>query len=68
MHLIPDDDHVLSQIKSLKTGMHVKMGGYLVEARHPRAVTPWRSSLVRDDDGAGACELMLVRTLRILGD
>ena len=68
MHLIPDDDRVLSQIAGLKKGMLVRMSGYLVEATHPRAVTPWRSSLTRDDDGAGACELMLVKVVQVLGD
>ena len=39
------------------------MTGYLVEANFPGAAKPWRSSLVRDDTGDGACELMYVRLL-----
>jgi hypothetical protein len=62
MHLIPADEHVLAQIGALEPGMIVRMQGVLVEAVHPRGIAPWRSSLARDDEGPGACELMLVRT------
>ena len=63
MHVIPDDDGVLKQISSLHLGSLVKLSGYLVEATHPKASKPWRSSLSRDDEGEGACELMLVRNV-----
>ena len=66
MHLIADNDDVRESIASLRVGTLASMTGYLVEARHPSGPKPWRSSLRRDDAGDGACEVMLVRSLRKL--
>ncbi len=66
MHLIADNEDVRSAIASLRVGALVSMTGYLVEARNPAGPQPWRSSLKRDDAGDGACEVMLVRSLRKL--
>jgi hypothetical protein len=66
MHLIPDDERILGQLAALKTGMVVKLQGYLVEATHPMSATPWRSSLTRTDDGDGACEVMLVEIVKVI--
>ncbi|MDB6140870.1 MAG: hypothetical protein JWO94_3942, partial [Verrucomicrobiaceae bacterium] len=66
MHLIADNETVRAAIASLRVGALVAMTGYLVEARHPACLKPWRSSLRRDDEGDGACEIMLVRSLREL--
>jgi hypothetical protein len=62
-HLIPADDSVRDQIAALRVGSLVKISGYLVEARHPQADHPWRSSLTRDDTGDGACEIIYVSSV-----
>jgi hypothetical protein len=34
-----------------------------VEASHPHARKTWRSSLSRDDEGEGACEILYATSL-----
>ncbi len=63
MHIIPADDSVLDRLKSLRTGSLVHLSGSLVLASNPMARTPWRSSLTREDQGDGACELFYVKSL-----
>lgn len=62
VHVIPANDAAAAVVNSLRVGELVRLEGYLVEATHPRADRPWRSSLARDDEGEGACELMLVES------
>lgn len=63
MHIIPADDAVLQRLRILQTGALIRIEGYLVEATHPRALKPWRSSLSRDDEGDGACEVLYALSL-----
>lgn len=63
MHLIPADDTILEKLHALPTGALIRIEGYLVEARHPRASKIWRSSLSRDDEGEGACEILYATSL-----
>ncbi len=65
MHLIPGDDTVADVLADVRPGMVVALEGYLVEAEGNDGWR-WRSSLTRDDTGAGACELIWVERLRIL--
>lgn len=63
-HLIPANDSVRDRIAALKVGEIVLIRGKLVEGRRKgREMTPWRSSLVRDDEGKGACEIIYVETI-----
>lgn len=62
MHLVPASDPVAAQIGRLRVGQVVRLDGLLVDADAPDGWT-WRTSLTRDDTGAGACELVLVRAL-----
>lgn len=62
-HVIPADEATAKRIASLRVGSLVEINGLLVEATHPQANRPWRSSLTRDDSGEGACELILVESL-----
>lgn len=62
MHLIPANDEVGRDLRRVRVGNVVHMTGELVEAHRSDGWT-WRSSLRRDDSGAGACELMLVQTI-----
>lgn len=65
MHLIPADEAVADALDRVRVGQVVSLGGKLVEARSDRGITA-RSSLRRDDSGAGACELIWVETLEVL--
>ncbi|WP_029190801.1 hypothetical protein [Verrucomicrobium spinosum] len=64
MHLIPATPAVAGVIASFRTGSVVKLTGYLVEATHPQASHPWRSSLTREDTGQGSCEIVYVQFAR----
>ncbi|MFZ6658962.1 hypothetical protein [Undibacterium sp. TJN19] len=64
MHLIPTTPALEKIMKDVRVGQVVKIRGQLVEAR---AVDGWhwRSSLTRDDTGAGACELIRVEAIEV---
>jgi len=62
MHLIPADAAVARAIARVRVGAIVALRGHLVEARRADGWR-WRSSLTREDSGAGACELVLVDAL-----
>lgn len=64
MHMVPADDHVKKILKSVRAGQVVKIEGYLIEA-HGTDGWHWKSSLTRDDTGNGACELVLVKSIRL---
>ncbi len=59
VHLIPADGTVKRRLESARKGQVVSLRGRLVDAARPDGFT-WRTSLSRDDTGAGACELLLV--------
>ena len=63
VHVIPASAEIREKIASLRVGSIVKLEGWLVEATHPQANQPWRSSLTRDDEGEGACEILYVRSV-----
>ena len=64
MHLIPAGNDVARRLRRVRAGDLVTFDGWLVEADRPNGWR-WRSSLTRDDTGAGACELVYVRDLSI---
>jgi len=64
MHMIPASPTIADQLDRIRTGHIVQFSGYLVEARRPDGWR-WRSSLTRDDTGAGACEVIWVETLEV---
>ena len=59
MHLIPADAATAAALRDVRAGERVRIDGWLVEADAPDGWR-WRSSLSRDDTGAGACELVYV--------
>ncbi len=63
-HLIPASAEIERHIKSVRVGQVVRMTGQLVEAQAADGWR-WRSSLTRDDTGAGACELFRVESIQI---
>jgi len=60
VHLIPADAAVSAALARLRAGDVIRLEGLLVEA-HRSDGWQWRSSLSREDSGAGACELLLVQ-------
>jgi len=65
-HLITNDASVRDRISSLRVGDQVRVQGMLVNYR-PADEQYWReSSLVRGDEGAGACEVVFVEQLDLL--
>lgn len=65
MHLIPADSTVARDLARVREGEVVSLRGRLVEARRADG-WHWRSSLTREDSGAGACELVLVDAISAL--
>ena len=65
MHLIPASADVEDRIRGLRAGDVVSFEGFLVEVRSGDRWR-WRSSLSREDKGAGACELVWVEDLSVL--
>ncbi len=64
MHLIPADDQVQRELRHVRVGDVITLDGYLVDAQRADGFV-WRTSLTRDDTGAGACELVYVEQLDI---
>lgn len=62
MHLIPATAAVAHRLKQVRAGNLITLSGELVEA-HSAGGWSIRSSLTRDDTGAGACELVWVESL-----
>jgi len=65
MHMIPSSDDIARRLKAVKSGDIVHIRGYLVQAVSNDGWT-WRSSMTREDTGAGACELIFVQDLEVL--
>ena len=65
MHIIPANEQVAKTLKKVKADDMVYLQGALVEIQMDDG-WQWRSSLSREDTGAGACELMRVDQVRIL--
>lgn len=59
MHIIPANPAILAQIRGLRPGDRIRIHGLLVDAQRPDGYL-WRTSMVRDDTGPGACEIFLV--------
>ena len=62
MHMVPASADVERVLNSVKPGQHITFSGYLIEARGPDGWR-WKSSLTREDTGAGACELVWVEKI-----
>ncbi len=62
IHTIPATDAVFADLKRLRPGDVVTLRGQLVRV-DKRDGSEWKSSLTRTDTGAGACEIMYVRSV-----
>lgn len=65
MHLIAAEPWIEHQLRRVRVGQVVRIEGQLVEVEHPDGWR-WRSSLSREDTGAGSCELVLVRHFSVM--
>ena len=65
MHMIPANEEVAKTLKKVSANDVVYLKGALVQIEMDNGWR-WRSSLSREDTGAGACELMRVDQVRIL--
>ena len=63
-HLVPADDNVRDRLLNVRSGEIVNLKGYLINIKHPDGWS-WRSSLTREDSGAGSCELMWVEEVAV---
>lgn len=63
MHLIPATTYVEDEIKNLRKGQIVSLNGYLVRVNYPDG-SEAKSSMTREDSGAGACEIMWVQSIQ----
>lgn len=59
MHMIPSTPAVASALEEIEQGDHVRIDGWLVQVQADDGWR-WRSSLSREDSGAGGCELVYV--------
>jgi hypothetical protein len=64
MHMIPADAAIKAQLSDVRVGQLIQLEGYLVQATGPDGFI-WKSSLTRQDTGAGACELVYVKKLLV---
>jgi len=62
MHLIPADGLVRRALRRIRPGALIQLSGQLVEVHAPAGWSV-RSSMTRDDTGAGACEVVWVESL-----
>jgi len=63
VHLIPAGPAVARQLERLRLGQVVGLQGYLVDATSADGRRMAKTSLRRDDSGAGACELLWVESV-----
>jgi len=63
-HIIPANESVAEQLRSLKKNQIVTLTGYLVNAAHEDG-WHWYSSTTRMDTGKGACELFYVTGITV---
>ncbi len=64
-HLIPATEELRGELDLLEPGQLVRLEGYLVDVEGPDKPRMWRTSLTRQDQGTGACEVMLVEGVTI---
>lgn len=64
-HVIPIDTAVRHELAALRVGQVVHLTGTLVDGQRDDGMTI-RTSLTRSDEGAGACEIMLVESVDVV--
>ena len=64
MHMIPADDNVRRALLTVGTGDAVRVRGFLVNAKREDGFY-WKTSITREDEGPGACELVWVDEIQV---
>ncbi|MBL4673531.1 MAG: hypothetical protein JKX81_14825 [Arenicella sp.] len=64
MHMVPSSVLISRKLSEIRVGSIVKFSGKLVSISH-RDGFRWKSSLTRNDQGDGACELFYVESIRV---
>lgn len=64
MHMIPAGKSVEKSLDGLREGNLVTLTGYLVDVDH-NSGWAWRTSMTREDTGAGACEIVFVESVLV---
>jgi hypothetical protein len=65
MHLVPASREVARRIAEVESGQEIRFKGYLLQVQADDGWR-WRSSMTREDQGAGACEVVLVDAIETL--
>ncbi|AXI04614.1 hypothetical protein HYN46_07985 [Aquirhabdus parva] len=68
MHMIPANDLIAKQLENVRVGQILHLSGQLVEITDQHKRWKWKSSLTREDSGAGACELIWVKQVFVSDD
>ena len=67
MHLIPSNSSLYSKMKKIRKGQLVLIKGFLVDMFDKESSWFVKTSMVRTDSGAGACEVILVSDITFSG-
>lgn len=66
-HLLTEDPHIARQLRRLRVGDQVRIGGQLASYSHDAGFAFTRgTSLTREDTGNGACETIFVHEVELL--
>ena len=65
MHMIPDSDAIAKKLKTVRNGDLVSIKGYLVDV-NKNTGWKWKTSTTRTDSGAGACDIVYVKSIEII--
>jgi hypothetical protein len=63
MHMIPAEDWIEDELKTLRSGDIVNLSGYLVDVESESGFR-WKTSLNRTDTGNGSCEVFYIESVR----
>jgi hypothetical protein len=66
MHMIPSEKWIKKELRSLRKGDVIRLRGRLVDVDDPSGWR-WRTSLSREDTGAGSCEILYVEYIEVEG-
>lgn len=66
VHMIPANPTIYQSLRDIRPHQLVRFEGFLVNITSLDGTFSWRTSLARDDEGLGACEIFWVTKLQFL--